>query len=315
MISAVVITARGGHLLSRCLHSLRHQTNFFEQVIVVHSYPCVREGNNTQYVHTEGYHGYAHAVNCGIKMVETPYFLVLNDDTVLHPTCNYELMLHAHSKRILQPQIRQLAYPNLIENTGHWITKDGFNIARGRGEPHYTPFSESLMVFSGAAFLAPSSILFDVGLMDTDLFSFGEDLDWSLRAIRCGYEIRYVSQAIIHHTLGGSHGRAGFHKGRWVERNRISAMVRSWPKKLILASPYYTTKRLIHMLGEACTARGPAKDAPYTTALGAMTGYMEAITILNNARAKRVEDQKKWCCNDEDFLDMIERNTPPCSPP
>lgn len=311
MISAVVITARGGHLFTRCLHSLRRQTTPFTQIIVVHSFPCIREHLDVQYLHTEGYHGYAHAVNHGTRVVSTPYFLVLNDDTVLHPTCNEELKQRVHPNRILQPQIRQYDRPHLIENTGHWITKDGFNMARGRNLPHHTSFSESLMVFSGAAFCAPKSMILHIGPMDIDLFSFGEDLDWSLRAIRSGYNIHYIDSAIVHHTLGGTHGRAGFHKGRWVERNRICAIIRSWPQKLLLASPYYTVGRLTYMLFDACTQRGPAQDAPCTTALGAFTGYAQAISMIKKARIKRKRDQQHWRCSDEKFLDMIEENTPP----
>lgn len=311
MISAVIITARGGDVLTACIHSLCMQTSAVEQIIVVHSFPCIDRHNSVQYVHTKGYKGYAHAVNRGLKEIRTPFFMVLNDDTILHKKCVEELKSQLDPHRILQPQIRQLDQPHLIENTGHWITKDGFNLARGRGHHHHTFFPTSVMVFSGASFCASRALMKDIGPMDEDLFSFGEDLDWSLRAIRFGYEIRYISDAVVYHKHGGTHDRSGFHKGRWVERNRICAMVRSWPKHLILSSPYHTSKRLLHMLQSTLHHKGVAKDAPYKTAMGALLGYCQASTLIAKSIQKRKRDQKNWRCDDERFLDMIEKNIPP----
>lgn len=311
MITAVIITARGGDFLTACIHNLRVQTHRVDHIIVVHSFSCPIQHKDVQYISTDGYKGYAHAVNRGLQEVQTPFFIVLNDDTIVHKTCIEELKHHLHPYRIVQPQIRQLDQPQRIENTGHWITKDGFNLARGRGSHKDTYFPTSVMVFSGAAFCAPRTLIKEIGLMDEDLFSFGEDLDWSLRAIRAGYTIRYVSSAIVHHKLGGTHDRAGFHKGRWVERNRICAIIRSWPKSLLLSAPYYTSIRLFHMLQSSLNKKGLAKDAPCTTALGALVGYSQASTRISNAIKKRKSDQKNWRCDDEEFLDMIERNLPP----
>ena len=312
MISAVVITARGGHFLTACINSLRIQTHGVSHIIVVHSYSCDQQ-DGIQYIHTNGYKGYAHAVNRGIQEVTTPFFMILNDDTLLHRECIKELTEHLHPYQILQPQIRQLEQPQLIENTGHWITKDGFNLARGRGEHHNTSYPKTVMVFSGAAFCAPRTLIKEIGLMDEDLFSFGEDLDWSLRATRFGYKIRYVCDAVVYHKYGGTHDRSGFHKGRWVERNRICAILRSWPKSLILSSPYYTIRRLHRMLQSSVIHDGLAKEAPFTTALGVLLGYYQASTLISKSIHKRTQDQKNWRCDDEEFLDMIEKNTPPLS--
>ena len=311
MISAVIITARGGHFLTTCINSLRMQTDAMDHIIVVHSFPCTHQHKDVQYICTKGYKGYAYAVNRGLKEVTSTFFIVLNDDTILHKTCIKELKVQRSPYRILQPQIRQLDQPQQIENTGHWITKDGFNLARGRGCHYKTFFPASVMVFSGASFFAPLSLFHEIGPMDEDLFSFGEDLDWSLRAIRFGYEIQYVRNAVIYHKHGGTHNRSGFHKGRWVERNRICAILRSWPKNLVLSSPYYTSKRLLHMLNSSINNQGLAKDYPYTTALGALMGYCQASTLISQSFQKRKQDQKNWRCCDEEFLDMIEKNTPP----
>ena len=57
--------------------------------------------------------------------------------------------------------------------------------------------------------------------------------------------------------------------------------------------------------------KGIAKDAPYTTALGALVGYFQASRLISKSMQKRKQDQTGWRCDDEEFLDMIEKNIPP----
>tara|TARA_B100000683_G_C11974915_1_gene343096 strand:- start:124 stop:333 length:210 start_codon:yes stop_codon:yes gene_type:complete len=65
------------------------------------------------------------------------------------------------------------------------------------------------------------------------------------------------------------------------------------------------------MLQSSLNHKGLAKDALYTTAIGALVGYCQASTHISRAIEKRKSDQKNWRCDDVEFLDMIERNLPP----
>ena len=311
MITAVVLTKEGGDYLKNCLDGLQEQSVSVSQIIVVHSFPCTKREKIT-YRYTNGYHGYAHAVNAGVHNLDTDYVFVLNDDTVLHRDCVKHLYRQAGKRCIVQPQIRSLDFPETIDNTGHCIFSDGFNIARGRGDSIDTFFEEQLLVFSGAAFFFHRSALEEIGLLDEDLFSFGEDLDWSLRAIRLGYEIRYVASAIIWHKRGASHSRGGIKKGFWVERNRVCAMIRSWPRELILQSAWHTTHRLSVMgLGTISKEQNTSTENTHKTALGAVLGMIAATPYLKTAYDKRKIDRLRWRISDDDFMAMIQKHLPP----
>ena len=311
MITAVVLTKQGGDYLNNCLDSMQEQSVPFSQIVVVHSLSCAKR-KNIEYRYTNGYRGYAHAVNVGIKDLNTEYVFVLNDDTVLHRDCVQNLYQQSEKRSILQPQIRSLDCPQKIDNTGHCIFSDGFNLARGRGDSIDTFFEEKLLVFSGAAFFFHHSAIREIGFLDEDLFSFGEDLDWSLRAIRMGYDIRYVASAVIWHKRGGSHARGGIKKGFWVERNRVCAMIRSWPRELILQSAWHTTHRLSMMgLGTIAKEKNIGSNKTYKTALGAVLGMMGSTLSLKKAYDKRNIDRLHWRISDDDFMAMIQRNLPP----
>ena len=308
MITAVVLTKQGGELLENCLDSIQRQSVFVSNIVVVHSFPC-RQRERVAYLSTGGYRGYAHAVNVGIRQLQTDHVLILNDDTVLHPECVAQLQKHAQERAIIQPQIRSMDHPTQLENAGHWIFSDAFNLARGRGESIHTFFEKELIVFSGAAFFFHRNAIQEVGFFDEDLFSFGEDLDWSLRAIRLGYDIRYVSSAIVWHKLGGSHARSGMRKGFWVERNRVCAMLRSWPRTLIVQSAWHTTRRLSMMSTAMVSKEKPL--GTFKTALGAMMGLVGSVTQWKSAYRKRKIDKEHWKISDDDFMLKIQQHLPP----
>jgi len=311
MITAVVLTKQGGALLNNCLISIQQQSVSIANIIVVHSFPCASQ-EAVEYRYTAGYKGYSHAVNIGLQNLKTEYVFVLNDDTVLDHRCVEMLLQEVDQDTIVQPQIRFLDVPEKIENTGHWIFSDGFNMARGRGESITAEFDNQLLVFSGAAFLVHRKTAADIGSFDEDLFSFGEDLDWSLRAIRLGYNIRYVSPSIVWHKLSGSHPQGGLKKGFLVERNRICAMIRSWPRELILRSSWYTACRLSMMgLGMISKENTPPDGRVFSTALGAMLGLIGSCPHMTTAYKKRKIDQLRWQIDDEDFIAMIQKHLPP----
>jgi GT2 family glycosyltransferase len=76
----------------------------------------------------------------------------------------------------------------------------------------------------GNGCLIRCSALRDVGLFDETFFQLHEDVDWSLRARRCGYRTVYVDRAAILHK-GSSSSQAGqrftFRAAYFVGRNAI----------------------------------------------------------------------------------------------
>lgn len=55
---------------------------------------------------------------------------------------------------------------------------------------------------SGASMFVSRSFLKDVGLMSEDYFLYFEELDWALRAKKCGYKMGYASDVVVFHKEG-----------------------------------------------------------------------------------------------------------------
>ncbi len=76
----------------------------------------------------------------------------------------------------------------------------------------------------------------DVGLMDERYFLYFEDLDWSERAKRKGYELKYCWKSKVYHKEGGSIGSSskGEKKSKLADyygiRNRIIFTKKFYPQ-------------------------------------------------------------------------------------
>jgi GT2 family glycosyltransferase len=43
-----------------------------------------------------------------------------------------------------------------------------------------------------------------IGLLDEDIFMFGEDIDWCWRVKEAGFKVMYVPEAVVYHIHGAS---------------------------------------------------------------------------------------------------------------
>lgn len=57
---------------------------------------------------------------------------------------------------------------------------------------------------SGACMLVRRQAIDQVGLLDEDIFMFGEDIDWCWRIKQANWLVYYLPQAIVYHTHGAS---------------------------------------------------------------------------------------------------------------
>lgn len=57
---------------------------------------------------------------------------------------------------------------------------------------------------SGSCMMVRKSGIDRIGLLDEDIFMFGEDIDWCWRLKEQGWHVRYVPEAIVYHYHGAS---------------------------------------------------------------------------------------------------------------
>lgn len=299
-IDVLIVTHRAGHLLKACLAGVAKQrVSPKRTVVVVSSHTPVSVPTGVEVIHTHGPCDFAAAANRGLSTLGDRPVVLLNDDTV--PDAGFLEALGAAmiAEGIYQPRI--LLPDGTVDNTGHRVFWDGFNVARDRGMTT-TRSADTCGAFSGAAVLFTPAVLRTVGVFDEDFGAFGEDLDLSLRAIRHGFQIHHVPDAVVTHRLGATYGRTSPRKIFLVERNRTRAAVRSLPVAALAMLPVTTGLRVASMGAAALNGSGLGAGAGWNGALAALAGMAAGTVHAPSAWSKRTADKNRWVTGDAAML-------------
>ncbi|MES2643805.1 MAG: glycosyltransferase family 2 protein [Myxococcota bacterium] len=295
-IAAVIVTHAGGRLLAECLASLAAQTRPPDEVLVVVSRDDVLPVTGAPVLQLRANVGYARAANAGIAATSGEP-LLLNDDTRLDPGCLAALErafgVAGRTGGVFQPRIVLADGSGRLDNLGHGLFPDGAVWARGRNGPDRAP-AGAPGGFSGAAVLFARATWDALGGFDPRFGSFGEDVDLSLRLLRRGIPITAVPDAVVHHHLGATWGRASAAKLHAIERNRVRAAVRSLPLTALLSMPAWTAGRYALFAALAARGRGPGdgvdSEAQRAAIAGLAAGVRDAPTWWRARRA----DRRTW---------------------
>jgi GT2 family glycosyltransferase len=242
-IAAVVVNWNGKEYTLECLRSLHEQQHVEIEIIVVDngstdgSVDTIRRQFPDMVIIEAGKNlGYAGGNNVGIACALDQgfeYVLVLNNDTVLASDCAYQLLmdLERHpDAAAAAPKSYFLEIPDRIYFAGGKIGWNGVTIHIGLGcsdGPGYNKAVDTEWV-NGCAILFRGSALLQIGLFDPRYFLVFEESDWSLRARRGGYRLRFVPEARLWHKVSPSFGSsksplylyyATRNRFLWIERN------------------------------------------------------------------------------------------------
>jgi len=287
----VIVNWNGKHLLGECLESLQRQTfQNFETILVDNgssdgSAEYVREQfREVKLVALPVNKGFAGGNNAGIRIAAGSYIALLNNDTKTDPAWLEHLIKEAESNRaagMIACKILSYADPEVIDNVGLLIYPDG--LARGKGrlerdQGQYDQKGEALFP-SGCAGLYRKKMLDETGLFDEEFFAYADDVDLGLRGRLAGWGCVYVPSAKVYHKYSSSSSSYSSQKAFLVERNRLWVLLKYYPIELILASVYFTVKRLLLQFYGALSGKGAS--GKFT----AENSMIHAITIL----------LKAWC--------------------
>lgn len=185
--------------------------------------------------------GFTRATNQGFRVATGPYLLWLNPDTVVRPDSVDRLIEFLEQKsgagivgpKVLNPdgsfqsQCRR-GLPTPSASLFHMLRLDRLGPWRrtfGEYLLTYQPVDQSLPVVSvsGCCLLARRRVWDEIGPLDEQMFGFGEDIDWCLRAIEAGWQVWYYPSSVIVHLKGhgGAHSRPyrkafGIHQCMWL---------------------------------------------------------------------------------------------------
>ncbi len=234
-LSVVIVTWNSSEHIGRCLRSLEaarasgeiecivvDNDSADDTVEVVAAHPWVRLHRHDR----NG--GFAVGCNIGARMATTDLVMLLNPDTAVEPDALDVLVAHleadpevgmcgpllvSENGRPQRPSAR--LGPNLRFDLLHeglrlgrrvpWVRA---TLARRWQYPYDLAMTQRVEAISGAAMLMRREALDEVGLLDEAYRHCAEDFDLCVRFRRAGWEIEFVADAVVLHSLGASSRRA-----------------------------------------------------------------------------------------------------------
>lgn len=229
-VSIVIVNWRTPLLLKRCLQAIKNDVNAhaFEIFVVdnasgdqslsilANEFPSVKTIANQDNV------GFSKACNQAIPQAVGEYILLLNPDTLVvdkavsclaafldeHPDCG------AVGPKILNDDgTLQLACRRSFPTPAAAFFRLTY---LSKLFPHHPVFSKYNLTYSdpteicevdalsGSCMMVRRQAISSIGLLDEDIFMFGEDIDWCWRIKQSGWQIFYYPQAVIYHTHGAA---------------------------------------------------------------------------------------------------------------
>lgn len=270
-VTVVIPNFNGIAYIRKCLDSLRKQDFSDFSVIVVDngssdgSRELVREHYpEVRLIALRENLGFCRAVNEGILHSDTPYVLLLNNDTETETgfvRAMYEAMEVRPRAFSCSAKLLQYHERTRMDDAGDFYNALGWAYARGKGKPE-EKYSQSCRIFSscGAAVIYRRSILEQIGIFDEEHFAYLEDMDLGYRARIAGYENWYIPSARVYHIGSATTGsRYNEFKIRYSSRNNIYLIYKNMPiLQIILNLPFLAPGFLIKFLFFA--SRGYARE-------------------------------------------------------
>jgi len=183
--------------------------------------------------------GFAGGNNLALPHVNGEYLFFVNNDAELTDNCIETLLLQFDKNPklgIISPMLcyypsEETNHKKIVQFAGSTPVnnftarnKTIGNLEEDRGQ--YTEAKE-IPYIHGAAMMIPAKVMEITGPMDEMFFLYYEELDWSERIRRSGYEVYVEPNALVYHKESVSVGKLSTLKTHYLNRNRILFMRRN----------------------------------------------------------------------------------------
>lgn len=196
-------------------------------------------GQRMEIIFLEENTGFSGAVNVGIKAADTPYVILLNNDTKADAYYVAELVRAIEqSPKIFSVSSRmiQMYAPQLMDDAGDMYSVLGWAYQRGVGQD-IRRYKKSCRVFSACAGAAiyRREVFEKIGYFDEMHFAYLEDIDVGYRARIAGYDNIYCPAAIVWHVGSGTSGsKYNSFKVKLAARNNVYLNYKNMPMPQLL---------------------------------------------------------------------------------
>ena len=178
--------------------------------------------------------GFCRAVNLGIRTAQTPYVILLNNDTeVIEGFTKALLDAIETSDKIFSVSAKMLDMKDetLLDNAGDLYCALGWAYARGKGK-QADLYQTRVKVFSscGGAAIYRKNVFEEIGYFDENHFAYLEDVDIGWRAGIFGYENYFEpGAAVLHAGSAASGSRYNLFKVNLASANSVYIIGKNMP--------------------------------------------------------------------------------------
>ena len=240
LVSIIILNYNAGELLLNCVESVfKTDYNNFEIILVDNAsndqshIKCKEKFDKIYIIENKENLGYCEGNNVGIRQAKGDFIVILNPDTIVSANWLTEIMsaYNAVGEGLYQPKILSLYENNVIQSTGNMLHLFGFGFARDKGIPNNNTRNgiEQIGYASGTCLFTSAKVLKKVGLLDSFLFLYHDDLDLGWRAAQIGIKSYYVPNSLIYHAESYSL-KWSSKKFFWLERNRRYCLLTHYSK-------------------------------------------------------------------------------------
>jgi len=241
LVSIIVLNYNAGELLLNCIESIKKSAYKNLEIIVVDNIStdksqktCKEKYPDIKLIQNDENFGYCEGNNIGIREAKGDYIIILNPDTIVESNWIEEL-ISAYNKfgeGLYQPKILSLDKTEILQSTGNMLHIFGFGFARDKGKNDNLVKTdiEKIGYASGTCLFTSKEVLDKIGLLDSFLFLYHDDLDLGWRAAQIGIDSFYVPNSIIYHAESYAL-KWSAKKFYWLERNRKYCLLTHYSKK------------------------------------------------------------------------------------
>jgi len=231
LVSIIILNYNAGNLLLECIESVL-KTNYdnFEIIVVDNASKddsisrCKEKFQGIQIIENGKNLGYCEGNNIGIRNAKGEFVVILNPDTVVDDNWLKEL-INGYKKfgdGMYQPRFLTTDNHKILQGTGNMIHLFGFGFARNKGDIDEGQFNkpERIGYASGTCLFTSKKILEKLGMFDSFLFAYHDDLDLCWRAALENIRSYYIPSSIVYHPPEGYTFKWNNFKFYLLERNR-----------------------------------------------------------------------------------------------
>jgi GT2 family glycosyltransferase len=302
-LSVLIVAWESGDDFQKTLPALLAELGGGDELIVVEnkagdgSVEAVRELAPRARVLSPGRNtGFAGGVNAGAEVARGDLLVILNPDAVPQPGFGEAIRRPWAEDRGWAAWQALVADGGMetINSAGNPVHFTGIVWAGGHGRPlGEAPAAAEVPALSGACLAIPRERWRRVGGFPAEFFMYHEDVDLSVRLRMEGGPLGIEPAAVVAHDYDF---HASADKWRWLERNRLALLIRTYPTPLLmLLAPALIATELALLLVAAAGGWGGQK----------LRAYREVIAWLPRLRRERRQIQRRRTVSAAEFASWL----------